>query len=262
MTRVISLGAGVQSSAMLLMALEGRFGDLPDAAVFADTQCEPYYVYEWLDFLTALVTPFPIIRATKGNLAEAYLSGLRCAAIPMFSTNSSGKRIMMNRFCSKTYKVEVIRREVRKLTGKGRKARAEMWIGISTDEAQRGFKPSGLKWLSNRYPLLDRNLSRRDCAKFVFDLTGRIPPKSACYMCPYTGDDRHLDNKLNHPSVFALSAGFDIAARSLGNDQWDQDRFIHRSMIPLAQVSLKHEGQEKMFEVDAFGNECEGMCGL
>jgi hypothetical protein len=41
MTRIISLGAGVQSSAMLLMALEGRFEDMPDCAIFADTQDEP-----------------------------------------------------------------------------------------------------------------------------------------------------------------------------------------------------------------------------
>lgn len=47
MLRVLSLGAGVQSSALLLMADEGRFGDdKPDVAIFADTQCEPSYVYE------------------------------------------------------------------------------------------------------------------------------------------------------------------------------------------------------------------------
>ena len=47
--RAISLGAGVQSSAMYLMACEGEFGKLPDVAIFADTQSEPPWVYEHLD---------------------------------------------------------------------------------------------------------------------------------------------------------------------------------------------------------------------
>ena len=38
--RVISLGAGVQSSAMFLMACHGEIAGV-DAAIFADTQQEP-----------------------------------------------------------------------------------------------------------------------------------------------------------------------------------------------------------------------------
>lgn len=38
---IISLGAGVQSSAMALMATAGEIGPMPDAAIFADTQAEP-----------------------------------------------------------------------------------------------------------------------------------------------------------------------------------------------------------------------------
>lgn len=34
---VLSLGAGVQSSAMALMAAEGRWGVVPELAIFADT---------------------------------------------------------------------------------------------------------------------------------------------------------------------------------------------------------------------------------
>lgn len=51
MLRIVNLGAGVQSSAMSSMALHGEFGEVPDAAIFADTTYEPAYVYEWLDFL-------------------------------------------------------------------------------------------------------------------------------------------------------------------------------------------------------------------
>ena len=34
----LSLGAGVQSSTLALMAAKGEIGPMPDAAIFADTQ--------------------------------------------------------------------------------------------------------------------------------------------------------------------------------------------------------------------------------
>ena len=40
MLRVISLGAGVQSTTMALMAAHGEIGPMPDCAIFADTGCQ------------------------------------------------------------------------------------------------------------------------------------------------------------------------------------------------------------------------------
>lgn len=48
---MISLGAGVQSSTMALMAELGEITPRPNAAIFADTQAEPASVYRWLDWL-------------------------------------------------------------------------------------------------------------------------------------------------------------------------------------------------------------------
>lgn len=49
--RVLSLGAGVQSSTLYLMACAGEFGEeSPTVAIFADTQWEPPAVYEWLEW--------------------------------------------------------------------------------------------------------------------------------------------------------------------------------------------------------------------
>lgn len=41
MINVISLGAGKQSSYMLINALEGKFKYEPNLAIFSDTGCEP-----------------------------------------------------------------------------------------------------------------------------------------------------------------------------------------------------------------------------
>ena len=55
---VISLGAGVQSSTMALMAANGELPK-PDCAIFADTGNEPKAVYTYLDFLKKIL-PYPI----------------------------------------------------------------------------------------------------------------------------------------------------------------------------------------------------------
>ena len=64
---IISLGAGVQSSTMALMAAQGEIKPMPDAAIFVDTQWEPAYVYKWLDWLETQL-PFPVHRPTAGDL--------------------------------------------------------------------------------------------------------------------------------------------------------------------------------------------------
>jgi hypothetical protein len=46
--RILSLGAGVQSTTMALMAAVGEIADKPDAAIFADTGWEPKAVYDHL----------------------------------------------------------------------------------------------------------------------------------------------------------------------------------------------------------------------
>jgi hypothetical protein len=43
--RILSLGAGVQSTTLALMAAHGEIGPMPDCAIFADTQWEPRRVY-------------------------------------------------------------------------------------------------------------------------------------------------------------------------------------------------------------------------
>lgn len=67
MKHIISLGAGVQSSTMALMAAHGEIMPMPDCAIFADTQSEPQSVYEWLTWLETQL-PFPVYRVTVGSL--------------------------------------------------------------------------------------------------------------------------------------------------------------------------------------------------
>ena len=70
--RILSLGAGVQSSTMALMADAGEFGVKPDAAVFADTGWEPKPVIQHLEYLKSVIS-YPIHIVKKGNIQDDIL---------------------------------------------------------------------------------------------------------------------------------------------------------------------------------------------
>lgn len=111
--RVLSLGAGVQSSAALLLADRGEIEPV-DFAVFADTQAEPQEVTDWLKKLQATVKT-EILIGTAGNIATDHIehwqgTRKRVGQAPFFTLDSEGKKNMIRRHCTKEYKVEVVDR--------------------------------------------------------------------------------------------------------------------------------------------------------
>lgn len=120
--RVLSLGAGVQSTTVALMASRGVLAP-PDVAIFADTGWEPKRVYEHLAWLRTQL-PFPVHVVSAGNLRENVLtrqntSGGRYAAIPYYVKNADGSDGLGRRQCTSEFKLKPIHRELRRLLGKG-----------------------------------------------------------------------------------------------------------------------------------------------
>jgi hypothetical protein len=149
----LSLGAGVQSTALALMAAAGELSPMPDVALFADTGWEPRSVYAHLERLEAAL-PFPVIRVSGGNIRDDLTSATgRFAAIPYYTQREPGPcqrcdedgtvekanpvtdelervkcarckgtkhddgRGIGRRQCTKEYKLEPIRRALRILLG-------------------------------------------------------------------------------------------------------------------------------------------------
>ena len=257
--QVISLGAGVQSSVMALMAANGEL-PRPDCAIFADTQWEPQGVYDHLDWLEKQL-PFKVFRVTKGNIRSSSVEQ-GFSEIPFFGLEN-GKKTIGRRQCTNDYKIQPIRKKLRKLLGlkKGERAKghsAVAWIGISTDEAVR-MKPSRDAWIQNIWPLIEKGMSRQDClAWFKKRYPTRPLAKSACIGCPFHNDKEWRDMKINDPKSFADAIIFDNEIRNSGSSGTEQ--FLHASRQPLSEVDLRNledKGQINMFE-----NECEGMCGV
>ena len=111
---VISLGAGVQSSAMAIMAAKGDF-PMPDCAIFADTGYEPKMVYAYLELLKKIL-PYPVHIVSKGNIKKDMLdsidNGTRFPTAPFFTQNAiTGKKGMLRRQCTADYKIVPIKKK-------------------------------------------------------------------------------------------------------------------------------------------------------
>jgi hypothetical protein len=270
--RVISLGAGVQSTTMALMAAHGEIGSMPDCAIFADTGWEPKAVYDHLAWLTSGVLPFPVHIVNAGNIREDLLArgsarSQRFITIPAFLL-SGRKEGMGRRQCTSHYKIEPIRKKVRELLGVGPRDRvpagaAEMWIGISLDEIIRAT-PSKVRFQVHRFPLLEQKLTRRHCLTWLEQHGYLTPPKSSCVGCPFHGDAAWRDIRDNAPDEWAQAVEVDAAIRKPidrpGVTAMKAQQFLHRQLVPLDQVDLSTA--EDRGQLNLFLNECEGMCGV
>lgn len=258
---VISLGAGVQSTTLLLMAAQGELPK-PDAAVFADTQWEPRAVYHHLNWLEGVSRDagIPIYRVTAGNIREDALDEERgFAAMPLYSLNKDDRPSSLRRQCTREYKISPIQRKVRELMGgKAHGKQAELWMGITVDEAQR-MKPSRVGYIKHRWPLIEQRLSRNDCLLWLERHGYERPPKSSCIGCPLH-DTRYWQwLKQTAPDEFADAVAFDEAIRDKAT-RIGEPVYVHRKMIPLSKVDLstpEDHGQVSMFDAD-----CTGYCGV
>jgi hypothetical protein len=217
--RILSLGAGVQSSTMALMADEGAFGIKPDAAVFADTGWEPDSVLKHLEWLKKQLS-YPVHICKKGNLKEDILKALRpggnqFASAPFYTLNKDGRKDQW----------------------------VEVWIGISTDEILR-IKPSRFWWQKNRWPLVEKNMSRKDCLEWYNEKDYKKPVKSACIGCPFHDDAFWVDMKNNRPDEFKEAVEFD---KEMRKHNPKVKNFVHRKCVPLDEVEFKEEEPNLFF---------------
>lgn len=268
---IISLGAGVQSSTMALMAAHGEITPMPDAAIFADTQAEPASVYRWLDWLEKQL-PFPVERVTAGNLAESAVrvkkSGVTGktyleTGLPYF-TDTDGEAGLNRRGCTLDFKIEPIRRRVRELCGitRGQKeVTVIQWIGISFDEMKR-MKPSRDAWCEHRWPLVDIRMRRQGCVEWMRSRGYPDPPRSACRFCPYHNDTEWRRLMTSEPEEFDAAIAYEKRLQQAASEATAVlgTPYLHRSLKPLDTIDFRSDverGQGTLWD-----DECEGMCGV
>lgn len=277
-------------------------GELPklDHVIFADTQGELPETYAYLDYLQ------PIIEAagigwhvvTAGDLYADFIgkaSGV--ATIPVHLANDDGTKGRIAKYgCSYTYKRQQIERQVKRLCG-GRgawkQATVEQWIGFSLDEVGRMKTATGCRcghavsthdddacsrcecdgfdpWQVNRWPLIEIGMRRDDTIRWFSNNGHPTPPRSACWFCPNSGNDRWQSLRAEHPVLFGKAVILDhrlrdgtIPARGIRAEM-----FMHGSLTPLDEADLRTKrqivadtGQGELFDDDVLAMDCSaGVC--
>lgn len=262
--KVLSLGAGVQSSTVLFKILDGVINK-PDVAIFADTGNEPKEVYTYLQYLKEyLNNEIPLHIVSKSNIVDDALAESEKGTnkgfltMPVYGIDKAGKKSLGRRQCTNDYKIQPIHKEIRKILGVKtlHNKNIEMIMGISTDEIQRAKKPKP-NWQINYYPLIELDMSRHDCKHYIKEKKVKQPPRSACIVCPYHSNDEWQHLKDNYPKEFEQAVAFDYAIR----DKKDGIKnYLHSSFIPLDKVNFK--SKLEIYQGSLFDDECEGMCGI
>lgn len=271
---VISLGAGVQSSTMALMASRGALLDIKvDFAIFADTQDESKKVYDWLDWLEGQLS-FPVYRVTKGRLSDRSLEmrvtkdGRKFSKtdIPFYTLSKDGSKGMIPyRSCTADYKIQPILKELRGRCGikRGQKvATVTSLIGISYDEQQR-MKDSRDLWVINRWPLVELKMRRYDCLEWMARNKYPEPPRSSCVYCPFHRNAEWRRLQTEEPAEFAKAVKFekDLQAAKKDSDNFNSTPFLHNSRKPLDEIDFRSDVERGQGLLD-FQDECDGMCGV
>jgi hypothetical protein len=202
--KILSCGAGMQSTALALMSCENakennKYPLVPiyDAIIFCDLGKEPPWVYDQVHFIKAACEdagiPFYILDT---RLYQNYVHNFgksRVVTIPFWSVDENGKKGKMTRHCTIDYKIMAIQKFFRwTLLGykKGQRIKLEdigtheMHIGFSTEEKQRIFDSYHAMFV-NKFPLVEMGLERKDNYAYIRDVWGLETKASACQFCPF-----------------------------------------------------------------------------
>lgn len=276
---IISLGAGVQSTMLYLLACETH-PIMPkiDCAIFADPGDEGDDVYDHLKWLQTLNGP-PILVRSAGNLGDALMQKndgekRRFSAIPCFTDGGESGRVGMGkRQCTNDYKIAVVERSIRRDII-GLKPRQRMpkdvhvhqYIGFSFDETRRVLRVrrnfEAIPWATPHFPLWETNTTRKGAQNWLASRVPHATPRSACVFCPFHSDTEWLRIKTD-AKKWARACEIDNALR---DDQYIAGRgmrakqYLHRSCVPLREADLKVTNDTQL--QFGFVEQCEGMCGV
>lgn len=256
---ILSLGAGVESSAIALMADKGLCSQKLDAIIFANTGFEKRATYDYVKYLKGEIKNTPFFITSKGSIYRAILDGLKAGnkrgiPIPAFVKNADGSVGRLHRHCTQDFKIVVVEQKIREILGVKdlRGQSVKIWIGYNAAELSRIARvraeidqnwktvaiPSvGLeisKSSQRQVKYFDQPIYRETCENWLAENGYIVPVKSGCKMCPNMGDETWLEMKENDVRDFEDAVKVDSLIRYLPEIRGEV--FLHRTCKPLSEV--------------------------
>ena len=249
---IISYGGGVQSTAMIVLAAQGRI----DAthAVFANVGDDSEHPAT-LEYVRNVAAPWAaahgvevveikrIKRTGEIETLRGRLEKVGGASIPIpvyFSGGAPGGRA-----CTSDFKIRVIGKWL-KAHGASKANQAIVNIGISLDEIQRIGSKYVEPYEVPTYPLVDLRMTRQDCMNLIESVGLPVPPKSSCFFCPFHTLAKWREMKRDEPEIFesavTLEKNINTKRAAAGKDEV----FLSRTLRPLSEVT---EAQADLWSV-------------
>lgn len=263
--RVGSLGGGIQSTTLALMAEHGEIeGGPPDFWLYApvgDAAATREHI-RWLASGNVISTPIIELDEAKVTLRQAIENRVRqsgrSVSVPAFLDGK--KKGQDRRQCTREYKVDRLNAKQRELMGFKPRQRipagsCEVWIGYSTDEVVRAGSAFEA-WAVNRFPLLEARMSIGDCIAWLNGRGYPVPPRSKCTFCPFRTNAEWRWLKENEPRAWTDAVEIDRIIRETPGMR--AKSYLHPDLAPLDRVDLStvEELGQGMLMV------CEAGCGI
>jgi hypothetical protein len=264
--RAFSYGGGVQSTAGLVLAAQGKI-DYP-IFLFSNVGEDSEHP-ETLRYVREIAMPYAeqhniVLQEfvkrmqrgdRKGEIETVYSRAVadnRTIGIPVFMGSGAPGR----RNCTVDFKIKQVNKVLRQL-GATNDQPAIIGLGISVDEYQRmSSNDPRTPFVQKEYPLIDLRLTRADCEHIIREAGLPVPPKSSCWFCPFhsIATWRRLQN--DHPDLFDRAVQLEKRLNEKGVDLTRDQIYLTRKLQPL-DVALSGIQHEMDFGEDA----CEsGYC--
>lgn len=252
--RTFSYGGGVQSTAALVLAAQGKI-DFP-IFVFSNVGDDSEHPTT-LEYVNAIAKPYAAangielveLRYTQRNgkqptLYQVIIGDNRSIDIPMRVSNGAPG----NRSCTEDFKIKVIDRWL-KVNGATKDMPAVIGLGISLDEFSRmRTDDSRYPFKRKEYPLIDMRLTRQDCINIIGRAGLPVPPKSSCWFCPFHRLTEWRRMKEHEPHLFAAAINLEKRVNEKRASFGKDPLFLTDKLIPLDRA-VQHTQHELDFDL-------------
>ena len=210
--RIVAYGGGVNTVALLVLAAQGEidyqtfvFSNVGDDSESPGT----------LDYTRDIAAPYArehglelieTWRVTRDGTRETIYERINRAdtksiVIPFRGSNGAP----LARDCTADFKVAVVGKWL-KNHGASPRNKATVAMGIATEEVHRANPDKAAPYEILTYPLLERRMRRDDCMQVIREAGLPVPPKSACWFCPFTKPRQWADMQRRNPRQFHRAA--------------------------------------------------------
>lgn len=257
MKYVFSCGGGVQSTACLVLAAQGKipyrtfiFANVGDKAesprtiYYVNSVLKPYakkHGIEWVD--VAWIDR----QGRQRDLYDDLLEQQRSINIPAYMPGG----MPGNRKCTEAFKIKPIAKWI-----KNNAPNCTLGKGISTDEPHRATPSRESDCYTSAYPLIDLGINRNDCLLIAKDAGLPQPPKSSCWFCPFKTTNQWVTMRREQNDLFEKAADLEKLLQQR-REQLGKDPVYMSSIGGRKQVNLRDVIPEQL---GLFGWEPEEGC--